>query len=50
MSVAMRQISADGTRHRHPEYDEAQVHHALNRMLLGDDLFQAAWNTPLLKT
>jgi len=51
MSVAMRQISADGIRHRHPEYDEAQVRHALNRMLLGDDLFQAAWpNAPLLKT
>jgi len=51
MSVAMREITADGIRHRHPEYDETQVRHALNRMMLGDSLFRAAWpNAPLLES
>ena len=49
MSVAIRQIAADGIRFRHPEYDEAQIRNALNRMILGDSLFKAAWpNAPLL--
>jgi hypothetical protein len=49
MSIAMRAISADGIRARHPAYDEAQVGHALNRMFLGDRLFREAWpHAPLL--
>jgi hypothetical protein len=49
MSIAMRAISADGTRARHPESEDAQVRHALDRMLLGDRLFHGAWpHAPLL--
>ena len=49
MSVAIRHIAADGIRLRHPDYDEMQIRHALNRMILGDSLFKAAWpNAPML--
>lgn len=49
MSVSVREIAADGIRSRHPEYDEAQVRHALHRMLLGDRLIREAWpDAPLL--
>jgi hypothetical protein len=49
MSIAMRAVSADGIRSRHPEYQEVQVRHALNRLILGDRLFQQAWpDAPLL--
>ncbi len=49
MSASLREVSADGIRSRHPEYDEAQVRHALYLMLLGDRLFRAAWpDAPLL--
>lgn len=38
MSEDARAISESGIRHRHPEWSEAQVHEALIRLLLGDDL------------
>ena len=48
-SEAMREIARAGIRSRHPEYDEAEVRHALHRLLLGDELFRAAWPyAPLL--
>jgi len=49
MSMAMRAIAADGIRSRHPQYSESDVRHALHRLLLGDELFRAAWpDAPLL--
>ena len=43
MSDDLRRLSADGIRHRHPEYSEVQVRWALDRMLLGDALFARAY-------
>jgi len=43
LSPAVREVATDGIPARHPEYDEAQVRHALNRLILGDALFRAAW-------
>jgi hypothetical protein len=43
MSEEVREITADGIRARHPEYDEAQVRWALFRLLHGDVTFRAAW-------
>lgn len=44
-----RLSAAAGIGARHPEYDDEQVRHALNRLMLGDELFRAAWPTaPLL--
>jgi len=49
MSEDARRISAGGIRSRHPQYTDAQVRHALNRLVLGDALFAAAWpKAPLL--
>ncbi len=49
MSDDARRCSEAGIRARHPEYSAADVRHALNRLLLGDPLFAAAWPTaPLL--
>lgn len=48
-SEAMRKISAAGIQSRHPEYSPECVEYALRRLLLGDDLFRAAWpGAPLL--
>ena len=50
MSDEARRITADGIRSRHPEYSEPEVRHALFRLTLGDELFQAAWpEAPLLE-
>ncbi len=50
MSDDARAISAQGIRDRHPAYSESEVRYALNRLILGDDLFAAAWpNVPLLQ-
>jgi len=35
--------AAAGIRARHPEYSDEQVQYALNRLVLGDELFRAAW-------
>ena len=45
MSDDARGIAAEGIRRRHPGYSEREVQHALNRLLLGDELFRAAWPT-----
>lgn len=36
-------IAKQGIRMRHPDYSDAQVTDALRRIILGDDLFRAAW-------
>lgn len=38
MSDDARAVSEAGIRHRHPEYSEVEVHHALLTLLLGPDL------------
>ena len=43
MSEEVRAVTADGIRARHPEYTENDVQLALHRLMLGDELFQAAW-------
>lgn len=43
LSEQAREISMAGIRMRHPEYTKDDVVHALYRMLLGDDLYRAAW-------
>jgi|ETNmetMinimDraft_15_1059895.scaffolds.fasta_scaffold17675_2 hypothetical protein len=49
MSDDARRLSEAGIRARHPSYSQGEVRHALNRLVLGDDLFQAAWpEAPLL--
>ncbi len=49
MSEQARQIAMDGIRHRHPEYTDEQVRHAMYRLTLGDELYEAAWpDRPLL--
>jgi hypothetical protein len=49
MSEDARQISAAGIHSRHPEYGADEIRHALNRLILGDELFKAAWPAaPLL--
>ncbi|MGM0577729.1 MAG: hypothetical protein ACQEXJ_18525 [Myxococcota bacterium] len=49
MSDEARDVARDGIRARHPGYGEHDVEHALRRMLLGDELFRAAWpDAPLL--
>jgi len=39
----VRRVSAAGIRHRHPEYDEEQVRQALLLVVLGDELYGAAF-------
>jgi len=49
MSDEARRLSEAGIRTRHPSYSDDEVRHALNRLVLGDELFQAAWpGAPLL--
>ena len=43
MSDDVRELSRCGIRSRHPEYDERQVENALRLILLGEELFRAAW-------
>ena len=43
LSGNVRAIARDGIRARHPDYSVTEVGDALNRLLLGDDLFRAAW-------
>ena len=43
MTAAMRRVSEEGVRSRHPEYTERQVQLAVIRMMLGDELFRRAY-------
>jgi hypothetical protein len=43
MSENVRRIAAEGVRQRHPEYSDDQVHLAVIRLSLGDDLFRLAY-------
>ena len=38
LSDNMRSLVESGVRHRHPEYDEEQVRHAVLRIMIGDSL------------
>ena len=39
LSQLSRGLLADGVKHRHPEYDEEEIHLAVIRIELGDALF-----------
>jgi len=43
MADEARALTAAGIATRHPDYTAAQVRWALYRLVLGDDLFRAAW-------
>ena len=43
MSDAIRRVSAEGVRARHPEYTPRQVELAVIRMMIGEDLFRRAY-------
>ena len=45
MSNEIRRVSADGVRHRHPEYDEQSVEWAVAMLYLGPELAAAMWPT-----
>jgi len=42
LSDNLRQITADGVRHGHPDWNETQVKAAVLRRVLGDGLFDEA--------
>ncbi len=49
MSDDARSTTRGGIRARNPDYSASEVELALRRLLLGDDLFRAAWpDRPLL--
>jgi hypothetical protein len=43
LSDNLRQIVRDGVRHRHPNWDEAQVKREVLRIVFGDRLFNEAF-------
>lgn len=43
LTETVRGLTMAGIRARHPDYDEAQVRLAYRRLVLGDQLLQAAW-------
>jgi hypothetical protein len=43
LSRTCRELLREGVRRRHPDYDERQVHLAVIRLTLPDDLFSAAY-------
>lgn len=43
LSDDMRDVARAGIRHRHPDYDDSDVEHALHRLLVGDELADRAW-------
>lgn len=49
MSEDARLVSEAGIRRRHPEYSDPEVRHALNLLLLGEELFREAWPTVPLR-
>lgn len=49
MSDDASELTRDGIRMRHPEYDERQVFLAFARLLHGDEVFARVWKgEPLL--
>jgi hypothetical protein len=49
MSDDARQLTRDGIRMRHPDYDDRQVFLAFVRLLHGDDTYSKVWpGEPLL--
>ena len=51
LSEDVRAISRAGIRSRHPDYNDQELTWALNRLMLGDVLFQQAWpDAPLLSS
>lgn len=43
LSEDVRELSRCGIRARHPDYSPEEVEWALRRLMLGDELFHAAW-------
>jgi hypothetical protein len=43
LSDELRELSACGVRHRHPDYSEDQVRLAVTRLTLGDVLFRQVY-------
>jgi len=43
LSEDVRAVAMAGIRARHPEYGDREAWYALQRLLLGDDLFGRAW-------
>jgi hypothetical protein len=43
MNEHLRELLAAGVRHRHPDYTESQVKHAVIRLWLGPELFSKAY-------
>ena len=43
MSEDVRALARAGIRARHPEYSDAQLRHALFRLMYGDELFRQVW-------
>lgn len=43
LSEDVRAVAMAGIRARHPEYSDREIWYALQRLLLGDDLFGRAW-------
>ena len=43
LSEDVRAIAMAGIRARHPEYSDREIWFALQRLLLGDELFGRAW-------
>jgi hypothetical protein len=43
LSEEIRAVAMAGIRSRHPEYSEREVWYALQRLLLGEELFSQAW-------
>ena len=49
MSDAARGLSEAGIRHRHPDWDDSRVHHALMELLLGPHLAEAVRRSRLVR-
>lgn len=43
LNESARAMLAAGVRSRHPEYDERQVHQAMIRLWLGDEVYREAY-------
>lgn len=43
LSEDVRAVAMAGIRSRHPEYSDREAWYALQRLLLGDELFGRAW-------
>ena len=43
MSDEGRELAADGVRHRHPEYGDAEVQDAVRLLMWGEQLYREVW-------